>query len=181
MYCYLEFKLRYLKNLTLFSIRVKELSEPIRAQPLQRQMEASGCTSKDWKSKEQTKIITLNANNARTNMVCIQDLLKSHDIVCLQEHWLYGFEASFLHSLSASHSCHWKCVHDHDPIDPTRKPRGHGGVAIFWPSEWDGKVTKHEDGDWRFVVITIRGSEVSVCVISVYMPVAERDTLLLNT
>ena len=29
MYCYLEFKLSYLKNLKLFSIRVKELSEPI--------------------------------------------------------------------------------------------------------------------------------------------------------
>ena len=29
MYCYLEFKLRYLKNLKLFSIRVKELFEPI--------------------------------------------------------------------------------------------------------------------------------------------------------
>ena len=27
--CYLEFKLRYLKNLKLFSIRVKELFEPI--------------------------------------------------------------------------------------------------------------------------------------------------------
>ena len=29
VYCYLEFKLSYLKNLKLFSIRVKELSEPI--------------------------------------------------------------------------------------------------------------------------------------------------------
>ena len=29
VYCYLEFKLRCLKNLKLFSIRVKELSEPI--------------------------------------------------------------------------------------------------------------------------------------------------------
>ena len=29
MYCYLEFKLRYLKNLKLFSIRVEELFEPI--------------------------------------------------------------------------------------------------------------------------------------------------------
>ena len=29
MYCYLEFKLRYLKNLQLFSIRVKELFQPI--------------------------------------------------------------------------------------------------------------------------------------------------------
>ena len=29
MYCYLEFKLSYRKNLKLFSIRVKELSEPI--------------------------------------------------------------------------------------------------------------------------------------------------------
>ena len=29
MYCYLEFKLSYLKNLKLFSIRVKELYEPI--------------------------------------------------------------------------------------------------------------------------------------------------------
>ena len=29
VYCYLEFKLRYLKNLKLFSVRVKELSEPI--------------------------------------------------------------------------------------------------------------------------------------------------------
>ena len=29
MYCYIEFKLRYLKYLKLFSIRVKELFEPI--------------------------------------------------------------------------------------------------------------------------------------------------------
>ena len=29
MYCYLEFKLRYHKNLKLFSITVKELFEPI--------------------------------------------------------------------------------------------------------------------------------------------------------
>ena len=29
MYCYLEFKLRYLENLKLFSIRVKELFESI--------------------------------------------------------------------------------------------------------------------------------------------------------
>ena len=29
VYCYLDFKLRYLKNLKLFSIRVKELSEPM--------------------------------------------------------------------------------------------------------------------------------------------------------
>ena len=28
VYCYLEFKLSYLKNLKLFSIRIKELSEP---------------------------------------------------------------------------------------------------------------------------------------------------------
>ena len=28
VYCYLEFKLSYLKNLKLFLIRVKELSEP---------------------------------------------------------------------------------------------------------------------------------------------------------
>ena len=29
VYCYIEFKLRYLKNLKLFSIRVKDLFEPI--------------------------------------------------------------------------------------------------------------------------------------------------------
>ena len=29
MYCYLEFKLHYLKNLKSFSIRIKELFEPI--------------------------------------------------------------------------------------------------------------------------------------------------------
>ena len=31
VYCYIEFKLRYLKNLKLFSIRVTELFEPIDA------------------------------------------------------------------------------------------------------------------------------------------------------
>ena len=29
MYCYLKFKFRYLKNLKMFSIRVKELFEPV--------------------------------------------------------------------------------------------------------------------------------------------------------
>ena len=32
MYCYVEFKLRYLKNLQLFLIKVKELFEPIMLQ-----------------------------------------------------------------------------------------------------------------------------------------------------
>ena len=40
MHCYLEFKLSYLKNMKLFSIRVKELSEPIVLEE-----KATGCSS----------------------------------------------------------------------------------------------------------------------------------------
>ncbi len=64
-----------------------------------------------------------------------------------------------MNEISNLHECYAKCVDSSDPIDLARRPRGHGGVAIFWPSAWiwDSKVTKQSDGDWRFAVITIKG------------------------
>ena len=103
-------------------------------------------------------------------MIFLLDLLKDHDVICVQEHWLYEFESTLLNQVSKSHSCYAKCVDSNDPVDPTRRSRGHGGVAIFWPTTWDSKVTKQPDGDWRFAVITIKGKVQNLCIICAYMP-----------
>ena len=42
MYCYLEFKFRYLKNLKIFSIRVEEFFEPIDLRKKKKKKKADG-------------------------------------------------------------------------------------------------------------------------------------------
>ena len=51
MYCYLEFKFRYLENLKLFSIRVKELFEP----KVLRKTKTKTKTNKKQKQKQKNK------------------------------------------------------------------------------------------------------------------------------
>ena len=50
VYCYHEFKLRYLKNQKLFSIRVKELFEPIVLKKKRRRLFAFFFKASSWKT-----------------------------------------------------------------------------------------------------------------------------------
>ena len=49
------------------------------------------------------RIATINIQNVTSNMVCLIDLLGEHDVVCVQEHWQYEFEAASMNDISRSH------------------------------------------------------------------------------
>ena len=110
--------------------------------PLQGSLERTRGSTQD---ASYIRIATINIQNVTSNMVCLIDLLGEHDVVCVQEHWQYEFEAASVNDISRSHNCFVKCVDSNNLIDPSRRPRGHGGVAIYWPSTWDSKVTKQPD------------------------------------
>ena len=96
-------------------------------------------------------------------------ILKQHDIILLQEHWLYSFEKPYLEQLADSLG--WgvviKCVDDEDPIGPQCRPRGKGGVATMWTKKLDSHINILPDGNQR-VLITEVGNQI--CIINVYMP-----------
>ena len=84
---------------------------------------------------------------------------KDLDVIAIQEHWLYGFEKNKLEEVSPHYNWHTRSADDDDPIPPTMRNRGHGGVAIFWKK----KYTDHEelpDGSPRTVAIRISNTIV---------------------
>ena len=62
---------------------------------------------------------TLNVKNIKSNEVFIQQLLKTVDILCIQEHWLFNFELDLLNSILIH-----KAVDDNDSVSPIGPQEG---------------------------------------------------------
>ena len=105
----------------------------------------------------------------KTNKVYIEQILKSTDILCIQEHWLFSFELGLLNSVSPTHRCHSKAVDDNDPVSPAGPPRGYGGVGIFYRNNWSLNVVELPDGGNRVCVIEVQ-AENPLLVICAYLP-----------
>ena len=108
------------------------------------------------KETKPLKITTLNVKNIESNMQYVYSLLKSTDILCLQETWLFNFQLRQLGEI-------------HKNFLPSQKPRGYGGVATLYRKNMDLRVRKCLDGGCRIVVIELV-TDPPVCVINVYMP-----------
>jgi len=115
---------------------------------------------------------TLNVKNIKGNYATIEEELAKSDIIFLQEHWLFNFQTTndeVIENLS-----HWKhfskAVDDIDHIEPTHKPRGHGGISILYKEWLAPNITQCEDGNERIQVITISDDSMHLCLINVYLP-----------
>ena len=75
-------------------------------------------------SQSSLSIASLNVKNLKINLNFVVSLSKSHNIIILQEHWLYGFESSLAQQIYNNSNFHIKCVDDLDPIPPVQPPRG---------------------------------------------------------
>lgn len=114
-------------------------------------------------------IATINIKNIKTNKAYAQQLLKNTDILCIQEHWLFSFELDSLNQLTPYHRCHSKAVDDNDPVSPAGPPRGYGGVAILYRTDWNLKVVECPDGGNRICVIELQ-SKTPTLIVNVYLP-----------
>ena len=63
-------------------------------------------------------LVTLNVKNMKTNMGYLKCLAKTHPIILVQEHWLYGFETVIAQQVFDNSNYHIKCVDDLDPSLP---------------------------------------------------------------
>lgn len=105
-------------------------------------------------------------------MDCIKDILlkENSKIVCLQEHWLFNFEKNSLDELFPE--CEWtaKSVDELNPIGPTQRPRGYGGVAILWREDVKHLIERLEEGNERIVCVKVNVSPKPYILMCVYMP-----------
>ena len=101
------------------------------------------------------KVATLNVKNVESNTVYISEMLKKHDILAIQEHWLFNFQLQDLEKTFCSHFVHSKAVDDYNPLPPTQKPRGYGGVALFYSKDLNYTVKKLTTGCSRIVAVEV--------------------------
>ena len=113
---------------------------------------------------------TLNVKKIETNSVYVEKLLKKCDILFLQETWLFNFQLPLLGEYFSSHVSFGKSVDDENPLPPTQKPRGYGGVACFVNKNLGVKFKFRPNGGNRVIVLEVL-SNPPLCIVGVYMPV----------
>ena len=79
------------------------------------------------------------------------ELLKSYDILALQEHWIFSFQLPDLEKRFNTHFAHSRTVDEDNPVPPMQKPRGYGGVAVLYKKDLNLKVKKLPHGGNRIV------------------------------
>ncbi|KAK3101860.1 hypothetical protein FSP39_006848 [Pinctada imbricata] len=113
-------------------------------------------------------ITTFNIENFRSNNCYLLDLFQHSDIIAIQEHWLYKFEKQDLIDFctKAGFRSAIQCSDEDNPINPTCRPRGKGGVAVIWKNELDQYVEILAESNNRIIVTLLHNS---VCIISCYL------------
>ena len=76
-------------------------------------------------------IASINIQNIKSNIPYLHTLLEEHDLVCIQEHWLFNYEQNWISNNIKNLKVHIKSVDDDDPISHAQKIRGYGGIAII--------------------------------------------------
>jgi len=124
---------------------------------------------------------TLNVQNIKGNSIYVSSILKTIDILAIQEHWLFNFEQDKLSEYFPHHNYTVKSNDDDDPISPLERKRGLGGVAILWKKTLDHSIEKLSDGSNRILAVSLSTESGKICIISVYMPCkGKKDSSLLQ-
>ena len=116
-------------------------------------------------------LIIYNTECIRNNLIYATEVIKGTDILLIQEHWLFQAEvdAKQLDKIFPDHDHHAKAVDVYNPLPPTAKVRGYGGVATLWPTQVSPLIRRLPDGNNRIVAITLNTTR-PICIINVYMP-----------
>ena len=118
------------------------------------------------------EIVTFNIEGIKGNAPYLQQqFLKRQEptIICLQEHWLHGYECNRITEIAPDYNYHISCFDDNTAHDEPHKGRGRGGVATFWPNHITHKVKKLEKEE-RIIVIEIQTQPKYTIIINVYLP-----------
>ena len=101
----------------------------------------------------------------------VRDLLKTYDVICLQEHWLRDCERDEFREYAGDCCCTIKCMDDEIPNFLDDQVRGHAGTAILWKEELKDIVEPVTDGSHRVSVVRLnRAQDTPILLINTYMP-----------
>ena len=78
-----------------------------------------------------------NCRGYRSSIPYIRQLLESHDVLAVCEHWLHNNRLNVLKDLTHTHSVYARASR-HSGDEAYGAKRGQGGVAIFWRSNIQG-------------------------------------------
>ena len=113
----------------------------------------------------------------KTAQIAINELLKTHHIILLQEHWLFQFQIHILNEVSENICFTGKSVDLNNSIQPTQLPRGYGGVAILWDKSIDKLITVIPDGNERIQCVEYKDNFTKpILIICVYLPTGGAGT-----
>ena len=120
---------------------------------------------------------SINIQNIKSNTQYLQALLKEHDIICIQEHWLFNYEQNWINNNIKDIKVHTKSVDDEDPISHAQKIRGYGGVSIICNNKQINDNTKQlPDGNTRTQVLEVKLDSTKLLIVNCYMPCRNSKT-----
>jgi exonuclease III len=112
----------------------------------------------------------LNCKNLKTSAYIIEELLKQHQIILVQEHWLFKAQINTIGDLNKNINFVGKGVDKYNPVLPKSMPRGYGGVAIIWRENIDHLIKILPDGTERIQCVEINSNnDTKFLVASVYL------------
>ena len=118
------------------------------------------------------RIVSFNCNSAKNKVDIIRELIKSHDIICLQETFLTHADSQFIAGLDRDiNFCISNCTHNNN----TNGGRPSGGLIIIWKSFLDkfiSPVLFHEN----YLGIKIKCNLSDHLLINSYLPYDDHST-----
>ena len=105
----------------------------------------------------------------------MEKLCAQNDILCLQEHWLWGFQKDWIQNNFPEFKTLVRCHDSNDPITNFHVPRGQAGVAILWSNKLSDAITCLDVGNERIVAIEV-DVDIKICLINVYLPTNKNDS-----
>ncbi|MES9884421.1 MAG: reverse transcriptase family protein, partial [Sedimenticola sp.] len=123
------------------------------------------------------KISTVNIEGVKSNIPYLIEQSQEEQIFCISEHWLWDFEKTTVENILPKYKAYVRCTDTYDPISCFKSPRGRGGVAILWPESWSDNIVELPDGNERVVAIELRTIGTPLCIISVYMPTMDTNSV----
>ncbi|CAG2248365.1 unnamed protein product [Mytilus edulis] len=111
-----------------------------------------------------------------SNKNYFNELLDKHDIILLQEHWLFNYEKEQLKQHHSDFLTFSRHIDDDEPMSPIGRPRGHGGIAILYRKSMSSMFSQLPDGNNRVQAIEISTTGNPTCLINVYLPSRGTDS-----
>ena len=110
------------------------------------------------------------------------EILQKLKILCIQEHWLYKCNKSYLDKTFPCWTSSIRSIDEYEEDEEmlSRFPRGKGGVATMWRKEFSNYVTKCSEGNTRVLPVKLSLGALQILIINCYLPSGTSPTALIS-